>query len=72
MLRNIENENSLVKTINFIKESTRISPKSSCEDIDTLNYKEKSGSIIIDYSYQRNFIQTHESASAYVESIFLG
>lgn len=72
MLRNMENENSLVKTINFIKESTRISPKSSCEDIDTLNYKEKSGSIMIDYSYQRNFIQTHESASAYVESIFLG
>lgn len=72
MLNNIKEEKSLAKTISFIKDSTRISPKSSCEDVDTLNYKEKSGSLVIDYSYQRNFIQTLESASAYIESIFLG
>lgn len=72
MLNNIKEEKSLVKIISFVKDSTRISPKSSCEDIDTLNYKEKSGSLVIDYSYQRNFIQTLESASAYIESILLG
>lgn len=72
MLKDISKETSLAKVTAFIKESARICPKSSCEDIDTLNYKEKSGALIIDRSYQRNFIQTLEGASAYVESIFLG
>ena len=72
MLKDISKENSLAKVTSFIKESARICPKSSCEDIDTLNYKEKSGGLVIDRSYQRNFIQTLEGASAYVESIFLG
>ena len=72
MLKDISKETSVVKTISFIKESTRISPKSSCEDIDTLNYKEMSGSLVINREYQRNYIQTAETASAYIESIFLG
>lgn len=72
MLKNISKETSLVKSVSFIKESTRISPKSSCEDVDTLNYKELSGSLVINREYQRNYIQTNESASSYIESIFLG
>lgn len=72
MLKDISKETSLAKSVSFIKESTRMLPKSSCEDIDTLNYKEMSGSLVINREYQRNFIQTKESASAYIESIFLG
>ena len=72
MLKNMSKETSLSKAIAFVKESTRISPKSSCEDIDTLNYKELSGSLVINREYQRNYIQSEESASAYIESIFLG
>lgn len=72
MLKDISKETSLSKSISFIKESSRVAPKTSCEDIDTLNYKELSGSLTINREYQRNYIQTKESASAYIESIFLG
>lgn len=72
MLNKISNETSLVRTVEFIKSSTRIAPKTSSEDLDTLNYKELSGRLIINREYQRNFIQSKESASAYIESIFLG
>lgn len=72
MLKEISKTKSLIKVIDFVKESTRIGPKSSCEDIETLDFKERNGSLVIDYTYQRNYIQSLESASAYVESIFLG
>lgn len=72
MLKDISNETSLARAVEFIKASTRIAPKTSSEDIDTLNYKELSGSLIINREYQRNYIQTPETASAYIESIFLG
>lgn len=72
MLRNISEERSMAKNIEFIMNSNRIAPKTSSEDIETLDFKEKSGRLIINPEYQRNFIQTQESASAYIESIFLG
>ena len=57
--------------IERIKKNSYEKPDFIVEDLETLDYKERNGSIVIDYSYQRNFIQTQVSASKYVESVFL-
>ena len=72
MLKDINKEKSLIQTIEFVKDSTRMAPKSSSEDVETLSFKVANKSLIINREYQRNYIQTVESASAYIESIFLG
>ena len=58
--------------IRKIKNNNYEKPDFIVEDIETIDFKEKNGSLIIDRSYQRNFIQTDKNISKYVESIFLG
>ena len=55
-----------------IKKNSYEKPDFIVEDLETLDFKERNGSIVIDYSYQRNFIQSQNSVSKYVESVFLG
>ena len=61
--------NELIKTI---KKNSYEKPDFIVEDIGTIDFKEKNGSLIIDRSYQRNFIQSDKNISKYVESVFLG
>ena len=61
--------NELIKTI---KKNSYEKPDFIVEDIGTIDFKEKNGSLVIDRSYQRNFIQTDKNISKYVESVFLG
>ena len=58
--------------IERIKKNSYEKPDFIVEDLETLDFKERNGSIVIDYSYQRNFIQSEKSVSKYVESVFLG
>ena len=58
--------------IERIKKNSYEKPDFIVEDLETLDFKERNGSIVIDYSYQRNFIQSQNSVSKYVESVFLG
>lgn len=58
--------------IDKIKKNNYEKPDFIVEDLETIDFKEKNKSLIIDYSYQRNFIQNQTSASKYVESVFLG
>ena len=61
-----------LELIERIKKNSYEKPDFIIEDLETLNFKEKNGSLVIDYSYQRNYIQSQVSASKYVESVFLG
>lgn len=61
-----------VELIEKIKKNNYEKPDFIVEDLETLDFKEKNGSIVIDYSYQRNFIQSQKNVSKYVESVFLG
>lgn len=65
----LEITNELIKTI---KKNSYEKPDFIVEDIGTIDFKEKNGSLVIDRSYQRNFIQTDKNISKYVESVFLG
>lgn len=68
----INNATPMKEVVEFIDKNTRSKTKISCENVDTFDYKERSGNIIIDYSYQRKFVLTNKEASRYVESVFLG
>lgn len=58
--------------IKVIKNNSYEKPDFIVEDLETIDFKEKNGSIVIDRTYQRNFIQNEKSISRYVESVFLG
>lgn len=68
----VENVEALTDIVEIIKKNNYERPDFIVEDIETLDFKEKNGSIIIDYSYQRNYIQSEANASEYVESVLLG
>lgn len=55
-----------------IKKNSYEKPDFIVEDIETVSFKERAGSLIVDRSYQRNFIQNQKGVSRYVESVFLG
>lgn len=61
-----------IELIDMIKKNNYEKPDFIVEDLETINFKERNGNLVVDYSYQRNFIQNQISASRYVESVFLG
>lgn len=72
MLFDLNKEISEDEIIAQIKKVNKFNPRVSYENISTLDVKEQSGNLYIDYSYQRNYIKNKEKASSYIESIFLG
>lgn len=58
--------------IQKIKQNSFEKPDFIVEDIETIDFKERNGSLVIDRTYQRNFLQNEKDVSRYAESVFLG